>query len=78
MSWADLRTVLGLCGIAAAKFYLDVHPECRLVMLERDGYIGGVWNASEQPSDLDPDAPTCLSRVGEWLTRGLDDDYWWG
>ena len=34
----------GLSGIAAAKFYLDIHPECRLVMLEQDSCIGGVWS----------------------------------
>ncbi|KAL8947214.1 MAG: hypothetical protein Q9222_006480 [Ikaeria aurantiellina] len=36
----------GISGIAAAKFYLDIHPNCNLVLLEKDGYVGGVWNST--------------------------------
>lgn len=36
----------GICGIAAAKFYLDIHPNCSLVLLEKDSSVGGVWNQS--------------------------------
>ncbi|KAL8674406.1 MAG: hypothetical protein Q9168_001198 [Polycauliona sp. 1 TL-2023] len=36
----------GICGIAAAKFYLDIHPHCRLILLEKDASVGGVWNQS--------------------------------
>ncbi|KAL8748809.1 MAG: hypothetical protein Q9184_007077 [Pyrenodesmia sp. 2 TL-2023] len=35
----------GISGIAAAKFYLDVHPHCKLVILEKDRSVGGVWNS---------------------------------
>ncbi|KAI4143389.1 MAG: hypothetical protein L6R39_004583 [Caloplaca ligustica] len=35
----------GISGIAAAKFYLDVHPKCKLVILEKDKSVGGVWNS---------------------------------
>ncbi|KAL8916063.1 MAG: hypothetical protein Q9208_008717 [Pyrenodesmia sp. 3 TL-2023] len=35
----------GISGIAAAKFYLDVHPQCKLVILEKDRSVGGVWNS---------------------------------
>ena len=35
----------GVAGIAAARFYLEVHPECRLLILEKDSCLGGVWNA---------------------------------
>ncbi|KAI4125167.1 MAG: hypothetical protein LQ338_004422 [Usnochroma carphineum] len=35
----------GISGIAAAKFYLDVHPDCNLVILEKDKSVGGVWNS---------------------------------
>ena len=37
---------LGLGGIAFARFYLDTHPHCRLMIFEKDGCIGGVWSAS--------------------------------
>lgn len=42
-----LKTVidLGLAGIAFARFYLDIHPECRLTIFEKDEHIGGVWSA---------------------------------
>ena len=34
----DLLVVgAGISGIAAAKFYLDIHPKCKLAILERDG-----------------------------------------
>lgn len=36
---------IGLSGIAFARFYLDTHPECRLMIFEKDGCIGGVWSA---------------------------------
>ena len=36
----------GLYGIAAARTYLDVHPECSLVWLDQDSSVGGSWNES--------------------------------
>ena len=43
---ADLVIVgAGLSGIAAAKFYLDIHPQSRLVLLEQDSCLGGVFNS---------------------------------
>ncbi|KAL8657116.1 MAG: hypothetical protein Q9226_002231 [Calogaya cf. arnoldii] len=36
----------GISGIAAAKFYLDIHPNCKLILLEKDASVGGVWNQS--------------------------------
>ncbi|KAL9634615.1 MAG: hypothetical protein Q9204_002925 [Flavoplaca sp. TL-2023a] len=36
----------GISGIAAAKFYLDIHPKCKLIILEKDASVGGVWNQS--------------------------------
>ena len=38
--------VLGLAGIAFARFYLDTHPKCRLTIFEKVEFIGGVWSAS--------------------------------
>jgi dimethylaniline monooxygenase (N-oxide forming) len=35
----------GLSGIAAAKFYLDIHPQSRLVVLEQDSCLGGVFSS---------------------------------
>ena len=42
---ADNRSHLGISGIAAARFYLEVHSECRLIILEKDVCLGGVWNS---------------------------------
>ncbi|KAL8838533.1 MAG: hypothetical protein Q9170_002113 [Blastenia crenularia] len=36
----------GISGIAAAKFYLDIHPNCKLAILEKDHSVGGVWNSA--------------------------------
>ncbi|KAL8703092.1 MAG: hypothetical protein Q9201_003729 [Fulgogasparrea decipioides] len=35
----------GISGIAAAKFYLDIHPNCKLLIFEKDDSVGGVWNS---------------------------------
>ena len=34
----------GLYGIAAARTYLDVHPDCQLAILDQDSSVGGSWN----------------------------------
>lgn len=41
----------GTSGIAAAKFYLDIHPRSRVAVLEKDDGPGGVWNSSKALSD---------------------------
>jgi dimethylaniline monooxygenase (N-oxide forming) len=35
----------GISGIVTARFFLDIHPNCRLAVIERDGAVGGTWNA---------------------------------
>jgi cation diffusion facilitator CzcD-associated flavoprotein CzcO len=34
----------GTSGIAAARFYLETHPQSRIKIIERDGAVGGVWS----------------------------------
>ncbi|RFU27614.1 hypothetical protein B7463_g8740, partial [Scytalidium lignicola] len=34
----------GTSAIVFARFYLDIHPQCRLVLVERDGVVGGTWS----------------------------------
>ena len=41
-----------MSGIAAARFYLEVHPEDRLVILEQDSCPGGVWNSRRSYEDF--------------------------
>ena len=43
MQHVDNRSV-GISGIAFARFYLDVHPETRLVIIEKESEIGGTWS----------------------------------
>lgn len=38
---------LGISGISAARVYLDVHPDARMVILDRDSCVGGTWNSRE-------------------------------
>ena len=35
----------GTSGVASARFYLDVHPNAKVVLLERDHSVGGVWSS---------------------------------
>jgi dimethylaniline monooxygenase (N-oxide forming) len=35
-----------LSGIAAARFYLDVHPDKRVLILEKEDSVGGPWGRS--------------------------------
>jgi dimethylaniline monooxygenase (N-oxide forming) len=37
----------GTSGIAAARFYLEVHPTSNVVILERDRSVGGVWSSGK-------------------------------
>jgi ribulose 1,5-bisphosphate synthetase/thiazole synthase len=34
----------GSSGIVTARFYLDIHPSCNLVILESENCVGGVWS----------------------------------
>jgi dimethylaniline monooxygenase (N-oxide forming) len=38
----------GTSGIAAARFYLEVHPEAKVTIVERDGAVGGVWSRGKK------------------------------
>ena len=42
----SVESHIGISGIYAAKFYLDVRPDCKLTILDRDACIGGSWNSS--------------------------------
>lgn len=35
----------GISGIASARCFLDIHPKCRLAVIERDGAVRGTWSA---------------------------------
>ncbi|KAL8869774.1 MAG: hypothetical protein Q9174_004019, partial [Haloplaca sp. 1 TL-2023] len=65
----------GISGIAAAKFYLDVHPHCKLVILEKDDSVGGVWNGARVYNTLYTQSP-----FGTWefsdmpMTRPPEED----
>lgn len=36
----------GLYGIQAARYYLDIYPDTKLLLLESDNVIGGTWSSS--------------------------------
>ncbi len=42
----DTDLNLGLYGIQAARYYLDIHPEAKLCILESDDVVGGTWSSS--------------------------------
>ena len=41
-----LTELIGLYGIQAARYSLDIHPEANVVLLESDTEIGGTWSRS--------------------------------
>ena len=43
---ADADPPIGVFGIAAARTYLEVHPESDVIILESDDVLGGVWSRS--------------------------------
>ncbi|ESZ98416.1 hypothetical protein SBOR_1197 [Sclerotinia borealis F-4128] len=46
MSDVDIIVIgSGLSGLAFARFYLDIHPEANLLILEQDCCLGGVWSS---------------------------------
>ncbi|TGO63002.1 hypothetical protein BCON_0016g00950 [Botryotinia convoluta] len=45
MSEVDIVVIgSGLSGLVFARFYLDIHPEAELVIIEEDRCLGGVWS----------------------------------
>lgn len=42
----------GQSGIIAARFYLDTHPDARLLLVEKGASIGGVWGKGRAVSPL--------------------------
>ena len=45
----------GLYGIQAVRYYLDIHPNANVSLLEADDVIGGAWSSS-MSSLLSPEA----------------------
>ena len=39
--------IVGLYGIQAARYYLEIHNDAWLVLLEADDVVGGTWNSSK-------------------------------
>ncbi|KAL6714953.1 hypothetical protein ACLMJK_007213 [Lecanora helva] len=55
----------GLAGIAFARFYLDTHPDSNLVVLEKDGHIGGVWSAARVFDDFWVQSPLRMTSFSD-------------
>lgn len=53
----------GTSGIVSARFYLDVHPDAKVVLIERDNAVGGVWSSGQ--SFLPPFADMMLKYVAQ-------------
>lgn len=46
---ANSTHLVGLYGIQAARYYLEVHHDAKLVLLEADDVVGGTWSSSRIP-----------------------------
>ena len=44
-SWDVVVIGAGIYGIQAARTYLEIHPIAKLVILESDDVVGGVWSS---------------------------------
>jgi dimethylaniline monooxygenase (N-oxide forming) len=40
----------GMYGIQAARTYLEIHPDAKLVILEGSGCAGGAWSKGKSSS----------------------------
>jgi hypothetical protein len=40
----ESKLVLGIFGLQAARTYLDIHPEAKIIVLEKEDHVGGVWS----------------------------------
>ena len=50
----------GQSGIASARFYLEVHPDVRLIVIEKGSVVGGTWGRGLSACSCDVNtSPDC-------------------
>ena len=69
-----LILTLGLYGIQAARYYLDIYPKRRIVILESDSVIGGTWSSSIIPLILSRVAFDPLLRFAASISYAKDSE----
>ncbi len=42
-----LTMTLGLYGIAAARCYLEIHPDSEVIIMESESVVGGTWSSGQ-------------------------------
>jgi cation diffusion facilitator CzcD-associated flavoprotein CzcO len=86
---ADNQLRTGWFGLAAAKTYLRVHPDAKVVVLEAESSVGGVWATSRlyprlksnnmlgtyEYSDFPMDETTWAIKPGEHIPGKVMHDY---
>ncbi|KAF2111413.1 flavin-binding monooxygenase-like protein-like protein [Lophiotrema nucula] len=66
----------GIAGIAAAAHYLQAHPNARLVVLEQDTCLGGVWSQRRNyPGFWTQWAFSVAEYADMKMSKPPDDDY---
>ncbi|KAL8941110.1 MAG: hypothetical protein Q9216_002442 [Gyalolechia sp. 2 TL-2023] len=69
----------GLYGIQAARYYLDIHPNARLLMLEADDVVGGTWSAKRIYPDFWTQTPVKMAEFSDRpMTPPLEEDQYYG
>ncbi|KAI4263434.1 MAG: hypothetical protein L6R42_001415 [Xanthoria sp. 1 TBL-2021] len=58
----------GLYGIQAARYYLDIHLDSRLLLLESDDVVGGTWSSKRIYEDFWTQTPV---RMAEFSDRPM-------
>lgn len=64
----------GLYGIQAARYYLDVHRNAKLLLLEADDVIGGTWSSSMSWRSLSSRQDLSPATLGSWLGSSFQQD----
>ncbi|KAL8669024.1 MAG: hypothetical protein Q9168_006365, partial [Polycauliona sp. 1 TL-2023] len=57
----SLFEALGLYGIQAARYYLDVYPDASLLLLESDDVVGGTWSSKRIYEDFWTQTPVRMA-----------------
>ncbi|KAL9053509.1 MAG: hypothetical protein Q9206_003903 [Seirophora lacunosa] len=61
----DYGDSAGLYGIQAARYYLDVHPDAKLLLLEADDVVGGTWSSKRMYADFYTQTPVKMAEFSD-------------
>ncbi|KAL8752231.1 MAG: hypothetical protein Q9199_005892 [Rusavskia elegans] len=66
----------GLYGIQAARYYLDIHLDARLLLLESDDVLGGTWSSKRIYEDFWTQTPVRMAEFSDRLMTPPPEQYY--